>query len=266
MWNNFELQLDYMVRRATFRGWEICSRYITNYELVFVIKGQGDIQIDGQHIHVKAGNLIFFRPGIQHSLWVSEEPYMEFYGMHFSLPQGEEALPFPDWMNVEASYRLESLFKTLYEVYRQKGYLYEWRKNLLLQQILCEILTILYTKNEPISTVRIRKVLAYIQENPCRPLPLEDLLQQAGIRKTLFMQTFRNITGTTPLQYITGMRLEIACDLLLETKLPISDIAEKCGFSDPFYFSRCFKKKFSLSPRQYRDVHFTAYSCPKHSK
>lgn len=256
MRDHLEVQLDYLVWRSTFYGWKIHPRYITNYELVFVIKGQGNIQIAGEDMCIKAGDLIYFRPGVEHSLWVSEEPYMEFYGMHFSLPPGEEALPFPNRVNVEASQRLETLFKTLYEVYLQKGYLYEWRENLMLQEILCEILTFLYTRKEPISTVRIRKVLAYIQEDPCRTLTLEDLLGQAGIRKTLFMQSFRNVTGTTPLQYITGIRLEIARDLLLETDLPVSRIAEKCGFSDPFYFSRCFRKKFSLSPRQYRDAHF----------
>lgn len=254
MRNYNELQPDYMVLRATFDGWKIPPRYITNYELVLVIKGDGEIRIAGKDIHIQSGSLICFRPGVEHSLWVDREPYMIFYGLHFSLPPEAEPLPVPDVTELEAPQRLEILFKTLYEAYTQKGYLYEWRQNIFLQQILCEVFTILHIKQEPISILRIQKVLSYIHENPCRPLTLEDLLKQAHIQKTLFLQSFRKVTGTTPRQYIIGLRLEIARDLLLETELPIAAVAEKCGFPDSFYFSRCFKKHFSLSPKQYRDA------------
>lgn len=103
---------------------------------------------------------------------------MVFYGLHFSLPPEADPLPFPNVIEPEAPQRLEPLFKNLYEAYRQKGYLYEWRQTIFLQQILCEVFTILHTKQEPISTARIRKALAYIHENPCSPLALEDLLKR----------------------------------------------------------------------------------------
>ena len=159
----------------------------------------------------------------------------------------------PDHMHLESGHWLEVLMRDLYEEYQQKRYLGNWKQEIILQQILYEILTKQHSEQEPISNMRIRKVLAYIHEDPCREYTLTDLLNQTGIKKTLFLQSFRNVTGTTPMQYIIDLRLEQARDLLTETDLQVFQISEKCGFSDPFYFSRCFKKKFSLSPRQYRD-------------
>lgn len=81
---------------------------------------------------------------------------------------------------------------------------------------------------------------------------MENLLGQAGVQKTVFLQSFRRQTGTTPRQYILQLRLEYARDLMMETELPIGEIAERAGFSDPFYFSRCFRKHFGIVPSVYR--------------
>ncbi|MDD6174813.1 MAG: AraC family transcriptional regulator [Firmicutes bacterium] len=255
MWEHFEVTLDYLVRRATYCGWGIAPRRISNYELVFVLKGQGNIVLENKQMTIQPGDLVCFRPGVLHSLSVSQEPCMEFYGVHFTLPAEMEQLPLPDLAQIKPAAQLEALFKDLLGVYQKKAYLYQWRQNLLLQQILCEIFTALYQESIPAEQARIKKVLEYIHEDPSHPFTLEDLTARAGVKKTLFLQSFRNVTGTSPKQYIIGLRLESARSLLLETQMPVSQIAEKCGFTDAFYFSRRFKAKFSESPQQYRKAH-----------
>lgn len=257
MWDHFNVNLDYLVRRATFCGWEIATRCISNYELVFVLSGQGDIIIDGRHLTVHRGDLICFRPGMPHSLSVPREPYMEFYGVHFTLPPDVSRLPLPDDMKIDSPYRIESLFKTLLEVYNQKPCLYRWQQNLLLEQILCEIFSVLHQKSTPIELTRIKKVLASIHDDPARPFTLEELSLHAGVKKTLFLKAFRSVTGTTPRQYIQSLRLEHARDLLLDTDQSVTQIAGQCGYSDSFYFSRCFKNYFGASPQQYRREHLS---------
>jgi len=252
MWNHPAGKVNYLVRRQTVAGWEIRDRCIRDYELVLVLRGQGCVRIAGTETMVRSGDLILIRPGIAHCLWVTQPPYFAFYAMHFDVPKDELPLPFPDVQHLDAPLRLERLFKQLHEVYLEKGYLYLWRQTLLLQQILCEIMTIRHEKTAPMGTLRVRRVLAYIHENPCRKISLDDLLEQAGMGKTAFLDAFRTVTGTTPLQYIIGQRLENARDFLENTDLPISQIARECGFSDPLYFSRCFRRHFAASPTQYR--------------
>ena len=68
---------------------------------------------------------------------------------------------------------------------------------------------------------------------------------------------FKKETGLTPHQYLTGKRLESAADTLgsFYGKWNISETARLCGFSEPLYFSRLFKRKFGMSPRDYVSQH-----------
>lgn len=248
-----DVSINYMIRRATFEGWEIRTRCIQDYELVYIICGCGKIRIDDRQISVNSGDLICFRPGVPHSLWLEQEPYMEFYGLHFHISEEKLLEKVPDYMHLESGSWLEIQMRNLYEEYRKKRYLSNWKQEILLQRILCEILIKQHAEQEPISNKRINKVLAYIHENPFREYTLVELMNYAGVKKSLFLKSFRSVTGTTPLQYIIDLRLEQARDLLTETDLQISQISEQCGFSDSFYFSRCFKKRFSVSPTQYRE-------------
>lgn len=244
-------------RRAAFEGWKILPRRINDYEFVYVRSGYGEIMVEGKHVSVSAGDFICFRPKSEHSLWVSREPYMDFFLIHFS-PTSEEASELigqiPIRVHLADSHLIEVLMKRIYEEGQQKRYLGELRQEIMLMQIICELVTRLHTEQNPMGVMRVGRVLEYINENPCREYALEELLRVANIKKTLFLQSFREVTGTTPIQYVTERRLETACDLLLESNLRVAQIGEMCGFSDPFYFSRCFKKKYSVSPQKYREL------------
>jgi len=245
--------VTYMIWRQTFDGWEIKPRCIREYEFVFVLKGTGRILISNEVYDVSPGDLILFRPGIKNGLRVFDPPYMAFYGMHFMLPTEAEPISLPDVVHLDSPFIMEVLFKQLYDNYLKKDYLYAWRQSILLQQILLELYTLLHKRDEPIDVLRVRKALEFIRQDPCRAIYLEDLLDIAGIKKTVFISSFRKVTGKSPIQYIIQLRLENARDLLQESNLPISRIAEQCGFSDPFYFSRCFRKHFNLPPKQFRE-------------
>ena len=191
MWKHLEVELDYLVRRATFCGWQIAPRRISNYELVYVLRGQGDICLGSRQFTVRTGDLVCFCPGVLHSLSVARQPCMEFYGVHFTLPSDVDRLPLPEVAKIEPPGRLEPLFKSLLEIYKQKTYLYQWRQNLLLEQILCEILSALHGENAPAELIRIKKVLEHIHEDPARPFTLEELTARSGVKKTLFLQSSR---------------------------------------------------------------------------
>ena len=157
MWNHLEVELDYLVRRATFCGWQIAPRRISNYELVYVLRGQGDICLGNRQFTVRTGDLVCFCPGVLHSLSVARQPCMEFYGVHFTLPSDVDRLPLPEVAKIEPPGRLEPLFKSLFEIYKQKTSLYQWRQNVLLEQILCEILSALHGKMLPQSLSVLKK-------------------------------------------------------------------------------------------------------------
>ena len=70
--------------------------------------------------------------------------------------------------------------------------------------------------------------------------------------KPHFARVFKRTTGMPPVQFILGIRIERAKELLDFTDMPVTEIAEASGFYDQNYFARTFKKITGVSPTQYR--------------
>ena len=81
---------------------------------------------------------------------------------------------------------------------------------------------------------------------------LTELSQKLQLSPAYISDFYKEATGETLSQYYQRQRFQKAQKLLLETELTIKEIALELGYSDQNYFSRCFKKKFHLSPGQYR--------------
>jgi len=96
------------------------------------------------------------------------------------------------------------------------------------------------------------KMLAYINQNYDQPIRLKDLSQMFYINKNYACFLFRKYTGLTFSEYINKLRMEKACELLANTSLSISEVAEKSGYPDYFYFSKLFKKVYGITPTDFR--------------
>lgn len=83
-------------------------------------------------------------------------------------------------------------------------------------------------------------------------LTVADLAEVTGWTPSHFAHRFRDVTGTTPLRYLTEVRLRNACDLLRETDLDHNTIAVRCGFETAAYFNRVFRKHWNMPPGRWR--------------
>ena len=82
---------------------------------------------------------------------------------------------------------------------------------------------------------------------------------EMGLSRSLLYIQMKKVYGCTPNIYIQNYRLEKAYDMLINDKeLNVSEIAYRCGFTDPKYFSRCFKKAEGCTPTEFRERHQTA--------
>lgn len=96
------------------------------------------------------------------------------------------------------------------------------------------------------------EVINFIKEHFEESIPLDRLAEISGYSKQFLIRKFKRSYNKTPLEYITHLRLNKAKSLLIDTTQPISEIAEKCGFENQYYFSNVFKRKVGLSPLKYR--------------
>lgn len=97
----------------------------------------------------------------------------------------------------------------------------------------------------------ILEAVDYIKENYAQELSTELLAQKYGYSAAHFCRKFKEATWLTPMNYLRIHRLEEAARMLRQRQETVSDIALRCGFPDPNYFTRCFKSHFGVPPKKY---------------
>ena len=102
------------------------------------------------------------------------------------------------------------------------------------------------------NVIRLRPVIEYIAEHYAEKTYIETLSDMITVSPDYFTKMFRDSIGTTPIDYINGVRVNHALRLLTMTDTPVNEIAEKTGFSNPNYFHKIFKSYMTTSPLAYR--------------
>jgi len=100
-------------------------------------------------------------------------------------------------------------------------------------------------------TRMVKQAVQWLQNNYYRPVCLEELVRESGYSLGYFSKQFKATMGCTPKQYLIQLRMEAARGMLYGD-LPVKSIAEKVGYTDPFYFSRLFRKTYQVSPERFR--------------
>lgn len=100
---------------------------------------------------------------------------------------------------------------------------------------------------------QISCIVAYIKENYEKPIGLADAAEYIRLSENHLSTLFKEVTGINFLQYLNGYRLNMAIDMMKEGGVNISEIAPKCGFQNPGYFAKIFKRYFGMTPTQFRD-------------
>lgn len=93
------------------------------------------------------------------------------------------------------------------------------------------------------------RVMDAIDEAPGKSWTVAGVARLAGLSLAHCNRCCRALTGGGLLDYLTRRRLERALPLLISGELSITRIANQCGFSDPAYFARCFRRHHGVSPR-----------------
>lgn len=94
----------------------------------------------------------------------------------------------------------------------------------------------------------------YFQEHRGQPVTLEQVASAVSVSGRHLERVFAQMCGVAPMTYYTDLRLSHAALLLRSTTKPVSQISEEAGFGDPAYFTRAFRKKYGVSPRQSRQA------------
>lgn len=101
--------------------------------------------------------------------------------------------------------------------------------------------------------VFMRRLLSFVEENMGNSgIGVDDMASATATSRSSLNRKTKSLLGVTPADFLKEARMKRACRLLLDTTKGVNDIAYSCGFSDPKYFSKCFKASIGMSPSEYR--------------
>ena len=104
----------------------------------------------------------------------------------------------------------------------------------------------------------VQDIRQFLEKNFTDPnIKISDICSEFKVSVSSVRENFNKIFGVSPKRYLTILRINEAKKYLLETDLAVFEIAEKCGFDDTFYFSRCFSKSCSCTPSEFRKIHLS---------
>ena len=99
----------------------------------------------------------------------------------------------------------------------------------------------------------MRRLLSFVEENLGNSsIGVDDMASATATSRSSLNRKTKSLLGVTPADFLREARMKRACQQLQNTSNGVNDIAYSCGFSDPKYFSKCFKVSIGMSPSEYR--------------
>jgi AraC-like DNA-binding protein len=98
----------------------------------------------------------------------------------------------------------------------------------------------------------IELALAHIRQRLHEPLDVATLAELAGLSRSHFSRVFRHCEGVSPAEYIFAYRMRRAASLLVRSDDAVKQVSRDCGFDDPNYFTKAFRKRYGASPTEFR--------------
>ena len=228
--------LTWTVSRHVHRGWE----------LIYCTSGGGEMVFADRTLRYGVNDVAVVPPMVPHSNMSAEG----FTNIHMNL--ADTALTYSEPLIVRADsngFLLDAFTAAFY-------YYSESSAGQTLLPLYGQLIVAFLTKYQP--GQRHSDTVQQIEDNILQHYPdctydLNAYLSTLPFNTEYLKKMFKKETGLTPLQYLTEKRLENAASTLASYcgKGNISETARLCGFSDPLYFSRLFKRKYGTSPRNY---------------
>ncbi len=244
-------------------------------ELISIKKGAGQVILDLTPFSVAAGDLAVVFPGKLHGIRQKAGCAMEYENIIFRLDMLIPALPdrcsaeylvpltagqgpasyvctrgCPEFSAVQEQIaRLDAISDS-----RPAGY------ELAVKGIFFELLFLILHERQGRADDaagsrfqdKIKRVLKEVETRYAQPLPVKEAAQLCGYSASHFMKFFRQQMGMSFVEYLNDYRLQMAARMLVSTEETVTAIARLCGFDQPSYFNRLFRRKYGMTPSAYR--------------
>ena len=244
-------------------------------EIIYIKKGTGAITVDFNSYVVTGGTIALILPGRLHSIEQYMQESMEYENIIFHpgiliskktdtsnteflapLLSGVLSVPLLYQPGSPCYAEIAACIDANDEISRTNppGYQFFIKSQLFM------LFYILFSKcllKEPAkrdhkSLEKMKLILKYLENHYMERITIADVSAEVGLSQSHFMKYFKNTMGTSFIEYLNEYRLTMASRLLISSESSILAIAEEVGYENLSYFNRTFKKRFGMTPRDYR--------------
>lgn len=242
---------DYAIQRKTF----------PYYSIEFVAAGKGSLTLQNRNSELHAGSVFVYGPGIPHDIRTDASERLVKYFVDFSGQKSIRLLKASglqpgQMIRVTAPGELQFLFDELV----RNGL----RSSPFTAAICGKLLECLTLKLAELSApaegiespafVTYQRCRRYMQSNSERLRTLEQVAAECHVNPAYLCRLFRRFDHETPYRFLLRLRMNAAAERLRQPDAMVKQVAQECGFADPFHFSRAFKSVFGLSPDAFRKL------------
>lgn len=272
------LQSSFGVRHDIYSNFGSLWHYHPEWELHYVIKGEG-VRLIGDNIsHFSAGEIVLLGGDIPHA-WICKEEYFQQHSnleaeaivLHFHPDSlGQTFLELPEARVLQGLYQKANKGMVILKKTKQKliPMILSAKKLENMERLiaLLSILNILSetAEYEPImmaktfyrsdekETERLNAVYNYTLSNYKQSISLETVARICNLTTTSFCRYFKLMTKKKYSDFLTEIRISHACRFLIENRLPVEQISDQCGFYNKSNFYRNFKIITGMTPLAYK--------------
>jgi AraC-like DNA-binding protein len=238
------------------------GRILNGYYIVFITKGEGVLEsAKTKPVEISAGTCFLLFPGIWHRYKPNPASGWEEYWVGFNGEYPDMLIrkgifkPEDPFINVGLNEDLLLLFHTLIKVTKAAEIGHRQVATGITLQML-GLLNSLAKYHDHIASRNgrlVAKAKFLLQNSIENPVSLERIAEEIPMGYSNFRKIFKQVTGMSPNQYLLELKLDKARELLNATNLTVNEVSYQTGFDSVFYFSRIFKKKNGVAPKEYRN-------------
>jgi len=244
--------IEYFIYRNNTPEWRIEESETDFVDITYVIGGNANYIIDSQEITVSAGDLLCIPKKSYRSASSTTASRFECFAANLrihDLDGGELPIPLPLLSSVGIHTDIIAQYKRLNENWLKRGPGYKMRVRAHFMLILQRFLEmLLYEVDTYQFDSRVKSAIRYMTDNYAESVNINHVAEILQLTPNYLGVLFKKETKITFRDYLNMIRLNQAEDMLRAGKGNITEVAQKCGFKDVFYFSRLFKKHKGATP------------------